>query len=348
VERLTRARPKQPARPAAQGTASPKQAARPAAQGTASPKQAARPAAQGKAFLIAAAGAAAAFGALLVVAYLIPGGRWLDASALEGFVAANESFVSRVAHAVVQLGNPPEVGVIAVGLAALALGRGRPRVAAFVIVLLAATSVSSQVLKALLAHPRPDALTAGGHVAAEAFPSGHATAAMSLALAAVVAAPRRARPAAAVLGSALALAVGVSVVLLGWHFPSDVIGGFLLATGWALVLVAGLRELDRRRPARAPRRTFAGSAARAFERVTASGIDAAALALTALTVVTGAALLLTHPAEIVAFGRAHTVATVVGAGLALAALTLPFALARALATRYRSEPPSRPSSSSAR
>ena len=48
------------------------------------------------------------------------------------------------------------MALIGGALALVALARGRPRVALFVLALLAATSVSSQVLKAVLAYPRYD------------------------------------------------------------------------------------------------------------------------------------------------------------------------------------------------
>ena len=110
-------------------------------------------------------------------------------------------------------------------------------------------SMEHDLLKMLLAHPRyPSSLHYP--VGPEALPSGHATAAMSLAMAGVLAAPRRGRLAAAVIGSALALGVGAAVIVVHWHYPSDVVAGYLLATGWALTVVAGLYEADRRFPAR--------------------------------------------------------------------------------------------------
>ena len=131
--------------------------------------------------------------------------------------------------------------------------RGRPRLSLAVVGLLAATSVSSQVLKSLLAYPRYDGVVDGAHVDPAAFPSGHATAAMSLALAFVLVVPPRARPFAAVLGMAFAITIAFCVITLGWHFPSDVVGGFLLATGWTLVIAAGLRAANERWPERAGR-----------------------------------------------------------------------------------------------
>ena len=92
--------------------------------------------------------------------------------------------------------------------------------AVLVAVLIGLTSVSSQLLKALLAYPRSDELINGAHVAAAAFPSGHATASMSLAIALVLVVSPRLRPLAALVGSALALGVSFSVVARAGTSPA--------------------------------------------------------------------------------------------------------------------------------
>src|SRR3954451_8598347 len=188
---------------------------------------------------------AALFGLLLLLAYASARVRHFDASALQGFVelprGRGETFAERIS----QFGDPGSVALIAVVLAGVALLRGRPRIAVAVLLLVLATSVSSQLLKAVLAYPREPTL-----VGASAFPRGHSTAAMTLAFCGVLVAPARLRPLAAVLGLVFALSVALSVVSLGWHFPSDVGGGFLLATGWTLAVVSGLIWLEQRRPER--------------------------------------------------------------------------------------------------
>jgi membrane-associated phospholipid phosphatase len=167
-----------------------------------------------KTLLWMAAGCAALFALVVVGAYYWGPGQSLDEAGLTGFVDARNGWIAQNAWQLTDFGDPPQVAMITLALAAFALLRGRPRVAAAVIALVAATSVSGQVLKLLLAHERvPDVL--GYPVGPAALPSGHGTAAMTLALAGVLVVPRRARWAAALIGSALALAVGAAVVSVG-------------------------------------------------------------------------------------------------------------------------------------
>jgi membrane-associated phospholipid phosphatase len=99
-------------------------------------------------------------------------------------------------------------------------------------------NVSTQALKVWTAEPRPVDSPAGAHVAAQSWPSGHATAAAALALCLVVVAPSRLRLPAAIVAGAFALGVACSVLVLGWHLPSDAMGGFCVAAAWTLAAVA--------------------------------------------------------------------------------------------------------------
>jgi membrane-associated phospholipid phosphatase len=56
------------------------------------------------------------------------------------------------------------------------------------------------------------------------------------------------RPAVLAVGLAFAAAVGFSLLVLAWHMPSDVLGGYLLAALWISLTVAALRATERRWP----------------------------------------------------------------------------------------------------
>ncbi|HST17119.1 MAG TPA: phosphatase PAP2 family protein [Gaiellaceae bacterium] len=68
---------------------------------------------------------------------------------------------------------------------------------------------------------------------AHSYPSGHSTVALALGLSFILLSPRRVRTAAVVGATICAAAMGASLVLNAWHFPSDVGGGFCVATAWA-------------------------------------------------------------------------------------------------------------------
>ena len=69
------------------------------------------------------------------------------------------------------------------------------------------------------------------HVTDPSFPSGHATAAMAIAVAALLLHPRIGTPVIAV-----ALLVGYSRIYVGVHYPGDVVAGWLIGAGVTLVL----------------------------------------------------------------------------------------------------------------
>jgi membrane-associated phospholipid phosphatase len=279
-----------------------------------------------KMLLALAAGCGLLFLLVLVAAYDWGPSRSLDLRGFEGFVTANEGELWRLTHRLTNLADAPTVAFLSLVLAAVAALRGRPRVAIAVLALVAVTSVSSQILKQLLAHSR-EAPFLGYPIGPEAFPSGHATAAMTLALAGILVVPRAARPAAAILGALFALTVGVSVMATAWHFPSDVIGGYLLATGWALVAVAGLREAERRFPARAASAQQCPARLDAADRGAERGLAAIAV-IGVLTAVAGTLAYVAADLDAaLGFACDYTSAVAIGAGVASAALVLPVAMA---------------------
>lgn len=133
---------------------------------------------------------------------------------------------------------------------AVALRRGRPGNAVAAAIVVAGANLTAQALKAFFsAHPRYQPILRWEQISANAFPSGHATAAASIAIAFALVVPRGLRRRALALGGAFALAVGCAVVVLAWHYPSDVLAGYLLAAGWGFAVLAAMRVAT---PAPAP------------------------------------------------------------------------------------------------
>jgi len=275
-----------------------------------------------RALLAGGAACAAAFIALLFVAYLSAEARAVDGAALEGFVGLQGPTVDRIAGQVVNIGDPGPVILAALALAGIALLRDRPRSALFAFALIAITSIGSQLLKALLAYPRAEGQIEGAAIGEAAFPSGHTTATMSVAIAFVVVAPPRLRGPAAVIGLVTVVAMSYSLVAGGGHFPSDVLGGYLLATGTALFLLAGLRLAESRYPERSGRSASHQVARRTADRVIALGLVATLMATVLVLLAVVAGVLIFRLPDVVDYAQAHTAFFVVASVLAVSALVL--------------------------
>ena len=182
------------------------------------------------------------------VADLVPAAQLKDAVALHDFTLLKGPTVAKLARFLLHLLDPLEFVLWGVALVAVALARERPRVALAVALVMALAPLTSELLKPLLAHPHVQ--IGRTRVGSASWPSGHATAATTLALSAVLVAPRRLRPLVAWAGGAFALAVGCALLILAWHMPSDVLGGYLVASFWTALAVAALRAGERRRPTR--------------------------------------------------------------------------------------------------
>ncbi len=174
-----------------------------------------------------------------VLAALVPFTHVRDAVALYHFTRLDHPIVEVPAKALLDLLEPWFFTVWGLALVALALSQGRPRVGLAVAIVLAVAPGSAELLKPLLAHPH--AQVAHLYVKDASWPSGHATAATALVWCAVLVAPPPRRLMVAMVGVVLAVAVSYALLILAWHMPSDVLGGYLLGTLWAALAVAALR-----------------------------------------------------------------------------------------------------------
>jgi membrane-associated phospholipid phosphatase len=185
---------------------------------------------------------------LWVLANLVPALQWRDAQVLHDFTLLSRPGVDSVALFLLHLLNPLLFILWGVALVAVAFARERPRVAVAVAAILSLAPFTTETLKPILAHPHVQ--IGYVHIGAASWPSGHSTAATILVLSALLVTPRRLRPLVAVIGALFVIAVSASLLILAWHMPSDVLGGYLVATLWAALAVAALRALDRRWPPR--------------------------------------------------------------------------------------------------
>jgi membrane-associated phospholipid phosphatase len=273
-----------------------------------------------RSLLFSSAGCAVLFAVLLVGAYHTAHGRWLDNAALSGFLSTVDPSWWRPADAFARLCDPAPFALASMILIGVALARHAPRRAAAAGVVLVGAAATSQILKPLLAQARFDgAIVQAGPldtrpIADGAFPSGHATAAMAIALAAVIVAPRALRPLVAAGGAVFALLIGFLIVALGWHFPSDVVGGYLVATAWCLAALAGLRAAEARWPDKGE--------IRAAARASAPRLRETLGPVAAITAALAVGVALARLDRLAAFADAHTTTTFVAIAMTVTATAL--------------------------
>lgn len=136
-------------------------------------------------------------------------------------------------------GAPFLLTVAGCGAAFLLWRRQKVRAWALVLTVLGGR-LGLEAVKLLVDRPRPSFDAHPVTVFSQSFPSGHAGNSMVTYVAlALFVAPERWRVPAVVAGFGLALAIGATRPMLGVHWPSDVVGGWLyglavVALGWTL------------------------------------------------------------------------------------------------------------------
>lgn len=196
--------------------------------------------------LVAAALSAAAFFGVYAIAYEWHTGGQLDGRALLGFSVIRVPLATHAAHFFQSLCNPAPYLVICLVLLAIVLAtRGVLFTVGFVVII-AGANASTKALKPLIASASGIHTGPLSTVGVGSFPSGHSTAAMALACGLVVVASPALRSLAVIAGGLFVLAVSWSEVLLSSHLPSDLMGGYLVATFWALLVLAELSALPAR------------------------------------------------------------------------------------------------------
>jgi membrane-associated phospholipid phosphatase len=192
-------------------------------------------------------------GQLLGLAERPDGSTGVDSAITSWMVAHRTPSFTTLAHVLSTVGSQavllPVVGV----LAAVLVARRRFVPAGLLITAWGGAILLYSFSKYFVHRPRPPShiwLTEVGRTAS--FPSGHATQSLAtfLALASVGAAWMSKPPfPGRVLALLLAIGVGWSRVYLGVHWTTDVVAGWLIATGWIMIVLwlAGIATLIERR-----------------------------------------------------------------------------------------------------
>jgi undecaprenyl-diphosphatase len=128
------------------------------------------------------------------------------------------------------------------------LWKQRVRAALVMVIFPSVAGATSSILKQLFARARPEVVPHLDSFSNLSFPSGHATNAMAILLLAALLLPTRNRGLWLTLALISGATVGLSRNLLGVHWPSDVLAGWLWGAGFALTGFATAKRLgDARR-----------------------------------------------------------------------------------------------------
>lgn len=145
-------------------------------------------------------------------------------------------------------GDASQRSLAMIAAAAWLLWQKRMRAGLVMLVFPSVAGATSSILKQLYARPRPDIVPHLDSFSNLSFPSGHATNAVAILLLAALLIPARRRGLWIALALSGAVTIGLSRALLGVHWPSDILGGWLWGAGFALTGYATAKRLgDTRR-----------------------------------------------------------------------------------------------------
>ncbi|GAA1360640.1 phosphatase PAP2 family protein [Catellatospora chokoriensis] len=155
--------------------------------------------------------------------------------------------MTTAAISVTDVGSAPcLITVTAIATIAVSARRRSATPAALGLVVLGGIQLLVNLIKIMAGRPRPDTALWLVDVTGPSFPSGHAgssTATLGLLawLACTITSDRRIRSAAWTTAAAMAVAIGLTRVYLGVHYPSDVLGGWLIGGLWLTVVALACR-----------------------------------------------------------------------------------------------------------
>jgi undecaprenyl-diphosphatase len=164
---------------------------------------------------------------------------------LNRYAAAHPGAVSAW-KVVTDVGGPVTWRILLAGVVLALWLRRRRREAVVMAAVMVAAAAASGVGKAVVGRRRPVVPIVVDHVAGPSFPSGHAlTSFVAVGMLAFLVAPalgRGARALLAIAAATLIATIGFSRLILGVHYLTDVIGGWLIGALLVLAAVSALRR----------------------------------------------------------------------------------------------------------
>jgi len=162
-------------------------------------------------------------------------------------------WVEEIGRDFTALGGVAFLSVLTAAIAIYLVLEQKPKLAAYLVATVLGGILASSLLKQAFSRPRPDLVPHGSIVYTSSFPSGHSMMAavtyLTLGVAMARAHSRRRVKAFFIMMAALVtIAVGVSRVYLGVHWPTDVLAGWAAGSVWAIACWLLARRLQNRGP----------------------------------------------------------------------------------------------------
>ena len=178
----------------------------------------------------------------------------LDALANPFLHAISSPTLDAVMTGITNLGSIQVIGGLFVIVEIVLLRQGDRAKALFLAAAIGGSVALNGTLKVVVQRPRPE-LAWANVLPDYSFPSGHTMNSLvfylAIALLIWVTYGRRAGSVAVVIALLVAVAIGSSRIYLGYHYLSDVIGGFAAGLGWLLIVALAFDTVPRtwaRRP----------------------------------------------------------------------------------------------------
>jgi undecaprenyl-diphosphatase len=183
----------------------------------------------------------------LWLAMLLGGGGPLDRALYQLLYAGGDPALVAAARLFTALGEPALLIAAGFIVAGLLWWRARGRLALVLLSVILVGRALAEVQKYSIARARPELEPHLVLVKTSSFPSGHATSSMIFFLALALALTARSRWHRAAAGAAVTLSflVGTSRVMLGVHWPSDVVGGWAFGALWVMLTLPLAERLFR-------------------------------------------------------------------------------------------------------
>lgn len=114
------------------------------------------------------------------------------------------------------------------------------------------SAFTSDMMKIFFARVRPDLVTQLDPISSPAFPSGHANNAAVVYILFIMLVPQARHPGWQLAAAVMILLTGLSRIMLSVHWPTDVIGGWMLGTAFALIAGAVIAWRQHQRAGKFP------------------------------------------------------------------------------------------------